>query len=222
MNGSKCAACGLVGFAVDATCRRCGAPLLRGSLIDEASPVQTEKERSVGQRVLWVFGMTLALLFVYFVSLLATSEGLDYDERQTVVKTTAILEQAGFSKEAFLLGNLVRYRGTDSWWNELVGHESAWAATNFPFQVVTLYPPFFDLAVDDTERAAILLHESYHLFGFGEKAALQGVWLEKQRLGWTADQYSKTRVWRNTREWTVGRVPALFTCGTDGRSDCFE
>ena len=43
--------------------------------------------------------------------------------------------------------------------------------------------------MDDTERAAILLHESYHLFGSGEATALEGVWRDKQRLGWTADKY---------------------------------
>jgi hypothetical protein len=164
--------------------------------------------------------MTLALVLAGFMSLLVTSRGLDDDERQAVADATTVIEKAGFSKEAFVLGNLVRYRGTDNWWNQYIGHQSAYAATNFPFEVVTLYPAFFELAVDDTERAAILLHESYHLFGAGEEAALQRAWLEKARLGWTADEYSQSRVWKNTREWTAGSVPGLFTCGTDAHSDC--
>jgi hypothetical protein len=215
----KCAECGLVNFAVHENCRRCGVTLLPGHAIVETL-VETERERGFGRKLLWVFGMTTTALLACYISLLVTSEGLDFDERRTVADAVTVLERAGFSKEAFALGNLVTYRGTDSWWNRYVGHESAYAATNFPFEVVTLYPAFFASAVDDTERAAILLHESYHLFGAGEEAALQGVWLVKQRLGWTADQYSQTRVWKNTREWTAGSVPVLFQCGTDLRSDC--
>jgi hypothetical protein len=215
----KCAHCGLVNFAADQTCRRCGASLLPGGLI---VPVETEKERGFGRRLLWVFGTTLTLLFVYFVSLLVTSEGLDVDERRTVAGAIAVVKQTGFSNEAFVLGSLVTYRRTDNWWNAYMGHQDAYAATNFPFEVVTLYPGFFIFAVDDTERAAILLHESYHLFGAGEEAALQGVWLEKQRLGWTADQYHQTKVWKNTKEWTTGGLPGLFRCGTDGHSDCVQ
>jgi hypothetical protein len=139
-----------------------------------------------------------------------------------VARATRLIEAAGFSREAFVLARFANYRSTDHWWNRYVGHQSAYAATNFPFGIVTLYPPFFRVAADDTERAAILLHEAYHLLGAGEKTALRGVWFEKQRLGWTADQYSQTRVWKNTREWTAGSVPALFRCGADKQSDCFE
>ena len=121
-----------------------------------------------------------------------------------------------------MLGKLVNYRSTDNWWNAYVGHQDAYAASNFPFEVVTLYPEFFKFPVDDIERAVILLHESYHLFGAGEEAALRGVWLEKERLGWTAEGYNGTKVWKNTREWTTGSVPGLFECGPDGRSDCLE
>ena len=133
-----------------------------------------------------------------------------------------VLEQAGFSREAFTLGHVVSYRRTDNWWNWHVGHQTTYAATNFPFGVVTLYPAFFKFPVDDTERATILLHESHHVFGESEEAALQRVWFEKRRLGWTAPQYSHTRVWKNTREWTLTAVPKLFTCGDDRRSDCLE
>ena len=217
---NKCARCGLVNFAINDICRRCGATLRPESLLE--APAQTETERGFGRKLLWVIGMTLTLLFVCFMSLLATSERLNFDERKTVADAVAVLERAGFSREAFVLGNLVNYRRTDNWWNQYVGHQSAYAATNFPFEVVTLYPAFFEFAVDDTERAAILLHESYHLFGAGEEAALQGAWVEKERLGWSEDQYSQTKVWKNTREWTAGSVPALFKCGTDERSDCVQ
>jgi hypothetical protein len=85
---------------------------------------------------------------------------------------------------------------------------------------MTLYPPFFLQAEDDVERATILLHESQHLWGYGETAALDYVWREKSRLGWTVDKYGETRVWRNVREWTAAEVPALFQCGPQQRSDC--
>ena len=166
--------------------------------------------------------MTLTILFVGYMSLLLTSDELGFDQRQIVAKATAVLEQKGFAKQAFVLGHLVKYRKTDNWWNLYQGHRDAYAATNFPFEVVTLYPEFFDTAVDDTERASILLHESYHLFGSGEEAALEGAWREKQRLGWTADKYSRTKVWNNTRELTAISVPKLFQCGPDGHSDCLR
>ena len=166
--------------------------------------------------------MTLVLLFTFYMSLLLTSEDLQYDRRQTVKAAIAILQQKGFARQAFMLNNLVKYRGTDNWWNLYIGHRDAYAATNFPFEVVTVYPDFFETAVDDTERAAILLHESYHLFGSGEATAFESVWRDKQRLGWTEDKYAQTKVWRNTRELTEAEVPKLFTCGTDQHSDCLQ
>jgi hypothetical protein len=170
--------------------------------------------------VLWVVEMTVVLVVVCFMALILTSAGLSSNERQTVARVITELDRAGFVKEAFMLGHLVTYRSTDNWWNLYVGHQEAYAATNFPFEVVTLYAEFFNFAVDDIERAVILLHESYHLFGAGEEVALEGVWREKHRLGWTADGYSQTKVWKNTREWTAAGVPRLFQCGTDRHQDC--
>lgn len=220
MNRRKCAQCGLVNSASDETCRRCAAELSRDRLIEVAPQTERVKRRGFGQRVLWVVGTTLALLFGWYMSMLLTSEELDFDRRQTLAHAIAVLEQKGFSKQAFVLNHLVNYRDTDNWWNRSVGHHDAYAATNFPFEVVTLYPEFFDVAVDDTERAAILLHESYHLFGSGEAAALEGVWRNKRRLGWTADRYSQTKVWANTIESTTSLAPKLFQCGPDEHSDC--
>ena len=75
------------------------------------------------------------------------------------------------------------------------------------------------MPVDDTARAAILLHEAQHLRGASEEA-LARVWRDKPLIGWTADRYSTTIVWKNTREWTAAAVPALFACGIDRHSDC--
>lgn len=232
MNRSKCSQCGLVNLPTDDSCRRCGASLAEGvtttpELVvlvtapdkSEALPV---KKRRVALRLGWILGTTLILLFVAYMSLLLSSQELDFDQRQTVQAATAILAQKGFARQAFALNHLVQYRSTDNWWNGYVGHRQAYAATNFPFEVVTLYPEFFDVAVDDTERAAILLHESYHLFGSGEEGALEGAWRNKAKIGWTAEKYGRTKVWINTRDLTSSLVPALFSCGADGHSDCLQ
>ena len=97
-----------------------------------------------------------------------------------------------------------------------------YAATNFPFEVVTLYPDFFAYAADDTERAVILLHEARHLGGAGEEEALASVWRDKRRLGWTRERYGQTRVWKNVSEFTRRYAPGLFRCGADGQQDCTE
>lgn len=167
-----------------------------------------------------MLGVTCLLLFIFYVSLLGTSDQVSFEQKQLVYQAIKVLEQNGFGKETFALRHLVNYRATDSWWNTSVGHKEAYAATNFPFEVVTLYPEFFDDSTDDVERAAILLHECYHLYGAGEAAALEGVWRDKRKIGWTADKYGQTKVWQNTRDLTINHVPQLFRCGPEGRADC--
>ena len=178
--------------------------------------------RGFGRSLLWITGTTLAIVVFAFLSLLMTSDGLNPDQERMVREAIAVVEQGGFHREANVLRRVVFFRSSDNWWNEYVGHQNAYAATNFPFAVVTLYSGFFRFSIDATERAAILLHESHHVFGADERTALQRVWLDKGRLGWTAERYSRTRVWRNTREWTNGAIPVLFQCGDDQRSDCVE
>ena len=166
--------------------------------------------------------MAVAILTTAYVSLLVSSDAVTRAERQTVLDAVAVVEDAGFSREAFVLRHLVSYRTTPNWWNRYIGHQTAYAATNFPFAVVTLYPAFFKFPVDDVERAAILLHEAHHVLGADEPDALRRVWREKRRLGWTAADYANTRVWKNTREWTASSSPPLFQCGPDFQSDCID
>jgi hypothetical protein len=219
MNRNKCQSCGLVNAADDENCRRCGSSLTAAEP-EPADTVEPAKKRGIGKRLLWILGATLFLLFSFYLSLRVTSEDLGYDQRQIVLRSVAILEQKGFSSEASILRNLTTYRGSDNWWNKYVGHRDAYAATNFPFEVLTLYPEFFTESADDDERAVILLHEVYHLRGSGEAAALEGVWRNKHRLGWTEEKYGQSRVWRNTKELTMNLVPELFQCGPEGKSDC--
>ncbi|HEX8136175.1 MAG TPA: hypothetical protein VF544_01165 [Pyrinomonadaceae bacterium] len=226
----RCGQCGLVNFATAEACKRCGAHLKEAGAAEveagrefesEAAGQQPPpKKRSFAKRVSWVLGMTGLILGVWYMSLLMTSSRANLKQRETIERAIAVLEEKGFGKESFVLRHLTSYRTTDNWWNMQVGHRDAYAATNFPFEVLTLYPEFFDTARDDTERAAILLHESYHLFGSGERAALEGAWRNKSRVGWTADKYSDSKVWTNTRELTQAEVPHLFRCGLEGNADC--
>jgi hypothetical protein len=218
---NKCRDCGLVNLATDERCRRCGAELKSaGDDAHDSSETVEVRKRGPARRLAWILGMTLTILFVCYVSLLVTSDALAFEQKQMVHRAVEILDQRGFGREAFLLHNLASYRSTDNWWNTYIGHHDAYAATNFPFEVLTLYPEFFDAAVDDNERAAILLHESYHLHGSGEQVALEGVWREKGRLGWTEDKYGHTKVFNNTKELTMRDVPKLFQCGENGQADC--
>ncbi len=209
-------------FAVDEQCRRCGAALDETYVAANENGENAVKSRSRVKRLLFTPALILAVLFVWYVSLLATSDPLSFDQKQTVHRAIKVLEEKGFASEAFLLGNLVSYRANDNWWNKWVGHADAYAATNFPFEVVTLYPDFFNVPVDDVERAMMLLHESYHLRGRGEPAAFGDVWRDKAKLGWTQDVYGQTRAWRNVREFTGRYAPQLFQCGVDAKTDCIQ
>jgi len=197
-----------------------GTASRRGGRARICRSVVEVRARGIGRRLLWLIGVTVALVFLWSRSLLLTSEAIDDHQQQIVLRAVSLLDRSGFSREVLVLRHFANYRSTDNWWNLYLGHPGAYAATNFPLGVVTLYPAFFTTATDDTERAAILLHEAQHLLGSGEEAALDRVWRDKQRLGWTVADYGQTRVWRNTREWTLTAVPALFRCGADHQSDC--
>lgn len=170
--------------------------------------------------LLEVLAAVTFLVFLGYASLIGTSDPITDEQAKIVDRAIAVIDQKGFSREAFALRHLVRYRSTDNWWNRRIGHDTAFAATNFPFEVITLYAPFFDEPVDDVERAAVLLHEAYHLFGFGEEVASSRVWLAKDKLEWTRDKYSYTKVWSNVERYTAENAPHLFKCGPGGKSDC--
>ena len=106
--------------------------------------------------------------------------------------------------------------------NASVAKENAYAATNFPFEIITLYPDFFTYPADDTERAAILLHEARHLRGKDEADAYRFVWEHRKQLGWIEKQYSGSAVWRNVRQQTHETVPDLFVCDKNINGDCDE
>ncbi len=232
VNSPKCARCGLVNFRTEATCKRCGASLddaTDDTTLDATASAATLTEHAPGSKAAFLFkraavvcGVTALLLFACYVSLVFSSAPLNAEQRRVADRAIDVLDQRGFSRDALILRRLVNYRASDNWWNRYVGHADAYAATNFPFEVVTLYPEFFNRSADDTERAAILLHEAQHLRGAGEEDAFTTVWRAKRQLGWTHEGYGHTRVWRNVTEFTIKHAPKLFRCGPEGDADCYE
>lgn len=160
-------------------------------------------------------------LFATYASLLLTSDPLSPEQRRQADRAIDLLDSRGFRWRAFLLRHVVSFRSTDNWLNASTRAEDAYGATNKIFSIVTLYQDFFDKTADDTERAAILLHESYHVTGSGESGALRGVWVAKQQVGWDRQRYARTGVFEATHASTVLLAPELFTCGEDRLQDCY-
>ena len=142
MSSTKCQACGVINFANSETCRRCGAelppidmvPRPRSSVASaQASSALIDEGRGFGRWVLWIFGVTATILISCYVSLLASSDSISAEEQNAVTSAIDVLERAGFSRESFALRHVVSYRSTDNWWNDYVGHQTAYAATNFHF-----------------------------------------------------------------------------------------
>jgi len=214
----------LVNTGSDEVCRRCGTALSEAEFADpshvaEGQPAKPKK-RSLLKRLAWIISATAVLLIIFYASLLISSDRLNPDQAVKVQSAIELIRARGLTREAFALNHLASFRATDNWLNAYVGHRDAYAATNFPFEIVTLYPEFFEVPTDDCERAAVLLHEARHLLGDGEDAALENTWKSKRRLGWTTDKYSRTRVWDATMRLTKARFPYLFQCGADEQTDC--
>jgi hypothetical protein len=153
-----------------------------------------------------------AALVMFYASLIATSAPVTAGDTVVVERAINLLESRGFQDEVFLLRHAAIFRGSDNWLNRLTPKDSAYAATNFPVQIITLYPDFYSKAVDDTERAMILLHEAQHLKDKDEHEAYAYVWQNRNRLGWTQLRYGTTPAYITTSEQTRAMVPGLFTC----------
>jgi hypothetical protein len=164
----------------------------------------------------------LAAVGGFYASLILSADPLGSAQHGQVQAAIRHLEQKGFADEVFLLKRLTVFRANDNWLNASVEKENAYAATNFPFEIITLYPDFFTYALDDVERAAILLHEAKHLQGKDERDAYQFVWKNRQQLGWTSDQYIESAIWRGTRKLTKEYSPAMFVCDFKEFNDCTE
>jgi hypothetical protein len=167
-----------------------------------------------------VVGAVTVILF--YLSLLATSRPVSYFDMQVVDRAIGVLESKGFEREAFILRHTTTFRSTDHWLNRVIFKENAYAATNFPFQIITLYPDFYGKAKDDTERAMILLHEAQHLQNANEQQAYAYVWKNRSRLGWTQMTYGATPTYIDVSGLTRENAPELFTCTQKVWNDCTE
>ena len=200
-------------------CRRCSAAFARNSVEGSQSSVADGRYyRRFGVLVL----VCLSVLAGFYLSLIGSASKLGIRDREKIDTAIEVLDAKGFSKEVFLLRHLTAYRASDNWLNASVAKENAYAATNFPFEIMTVYPDFFSYPIDDTERAAILLHEAKHLQGAKEREAYEFVWKNREKLGWTRDKYHTSPVWDNIRNQTREHVPELFTCATNDFFDCTE
>lgn len=215
----KCSNCHLVNFPDAVECARCEGDLVAVESV--AGPAGKRRSGLIVRAMICLVVCVLAVLGFYF-SLVVSASSLTIEQKSTVRRATAILKDKGFSRHAFLLQNLTVYRSNDNWLNASVAKENAYAATNFPFEIMTLYPDFFTYPVDDVERAAILLHEAEHLKGHDEHDAYKFVWENRKILGWTKAKYWSSPVWQNIRQQTIDHAPELFVCENKEYRDCTD
>jgi hypothetical protein len=218
----KCSKCSLVCFSAETHCPRCQTEFTGES---QAEVVENKPQRWFFRLISAVVSsviISFLILCIFYGSLLKSSEPLSPDQSHKISLAIDVLEQKGFSREVFLLRNLASYRSTDHWFNQATRQDRAYAATNFPFEIITVYPEFFLQPVDETEQAVILLHEAQHLHGAGEEEAYEYVWRNRYKLGWTKKKYGKTKIWHSVYKVTRELLPKLFTCEWNEDSDCTE
>lgn len=210
----KCRNCNLVNYADAQNCARCGNIL--------ATVRSPGSGSSVLRRIFVLLAVIMVTVAGFYASLIFSATKLTSEERRTVQEAIKILEKGGFTNEVFLLKRLAVYRSNDNWFNASVVKENAFAATNFPFEIVTLYPEFFTYPADSVEQAVILLHEAKHLEGADEPEAYEFVWRNRKRIGWTEEKYGASEVWQGVRKQTRDQVPKLFICDFNTFGDCTQ
>ena len=200
--------------------RRCYTILnsFRRGALAYAAPVFVSILQQLGT---YSISVVLALV-AFYLSLLTTSIPPNKQERAAVDRAIGVLASKGYNDEVWLLRRTVTFRVTDHWLNNFVEKENAYAATNFPFQIVTVYPDFYTKAVDDTERAMVLLHEARHLMGEDEKQAYAYVWQNRKNLGWTIETHGTTESYITIEQQTRENAPELFNCSEKPWNDCTE
>lgn len=202
----ECAKCNLNSPASAKFCVRCNENFVEVSTAESFA----EAKPTILMRITVVFLLCVIGLGGFYYSLVFSSDSLSFEQRESVERSIQILREKGFSNEVFYLEYLATFRGSDNWLNNSVPKESAYASTNYPFEIMTIYPDFFTYTADDLERAAILLHEAKHLQGANEKKAYAFVWANRFKLGWTQEKYGNSIVWRNVRLQTKEFAPHLF------------
>lgn len=215
----KCPNCKLVNYADAESCARCRYDLAGSVSVESGNRMQ---KSNFMRRAVVCLLVCLAAIAGFYSTLVFSASSLTSEEKRRTQSAIRILEEKGFSSEVFFLKRLAVFRGNDNWLNASVEKENAYAATNFPFEIVTLYPDFFTFPVDDTERAAILLHEAQHLMGDDEKSAYEFVWKKRKKLGWVGENYSNSVILTAVRKQTKEIVPLLFVCDVNPHGDCTE
>lgn len=218
----KCPNCKLVNFATAENCLRCQFNLVEVTTFEPSEKRKSFFRSKIFIRAGGVIVSVLIAVFGFYLTLLVSAKRLGYEEKKTVENAILVLEDKGFSREVFLLRYVTAYRATDNWLNASTREENAYAATNFPFEIMTVYPDFFTFPKDDVERAAILLHEAQHLKGADEREAYMFVWKNRKQLGWTKETHGNSIVWRNVRKQTREIAPELFVCPANEFADCTE
>ncbi len=170
-------------------------------------------------RILVTAGLTL---IIFYLSLMTFSTPLNTAEMASINRAIAVLEAKEFTREVFLLRNFASFRSSDNWINSLIEKENAFAATNCPFGIITLYPDFYHKATDDTTRAMILLHEAQHLQGKDESETYEYVWQKRHQLGWTILTHGTTPTFVTVEMQTREFAPHLFSCSANLWNDCTE
>lgn len=217
----RCPQCNLVNFYDAGECVRC-----RQNLIEIKSITPQRKEstlkRTIFKRAVICLAMCAFVIVGFYLSPVGSSKSLKYDQKQQVHSAIYVLSEKGFTNEAFLLNHLTAFRATDNWLSASIEKENAYAATNFPVEIMTVYEDFFTYPIDDIERAAILLHEAQHLKGANEKEAYKFVRENRIKLGWTREKYGDSAIFRDVRKQTKEIVPELFVCPNNDLGDCTE
>jgi len=217
-----CPNCQLINFPHSAECVRCQSALIEVSTFAAAGADKSFAASKIVRRAVICVGTVFLAIAGFYLSMILTSDSLSRNEKKQIEIAVRILEAKGFSEEVFLLDYLTGFRANDNWLNASTKFENAYAATNFPFEIMTVYPDFFTYTVDDTERAAILLHEAQHLKGADEKEAYEYVWRNRKQLGWTKETHGNSVIWRNIRNQTKDYAPNLFVCNWMETGDCTE
>lgn len=215
----KCPSCKLINFPTAENCARCQSHLV------EVHNLQTNKSflrSKIFKRAAVCLLVVIFSVLGFYFSLIFSAKRLSYEEKKTVERAVDVLEAKGFTSEVRMLRYFTVYRANDHWLNASVVKENAYAATNYPLEIMTIYPDFFNRSTDDLERAAILLHEAQHLKGADEKEAYEFVWKNRKKLGWTKESYRNSEVWQTVRTQTKEVVPNLFVCETNLYNDCTE
>lgn len=214
-------------------CDRCNKSCLRADAQCTCDPavkrVRTVATRRFTNRGVVIFRRVVICVFTvfgtlgaFYFSLIVTGDPLKPGQQIQIDKAINVIEKSGFTAEAFYLRHFAVFRGSDNWLNASVAKEGAYAATNYPFAVITVYPDFFTYTADETERAAILLHEVKHIEGANEPEAYEFVWKNKKLIGWTEEKYGSSIPWKEIRKQTREYVPSLFVCEFNEMGDCAE